>query len=347
MEADMTTMTVPVFQGEGLLEYQERPIPQLEHPKDVLVKIAACGICGTDLNILATPPAHQAPPGIILGHEAVGVVEKVSTEVIDLEPGHRVVIAPRITCGECRYCRRGLDNQCTNYRTIGTKIDGAFAPYLRAPQRALYRISSDVAIDDAVFFEPLSCVMGAAKRAPIQAGDNVVVIGAGPMGLLFAMMYRALGAGRVIAADVAPNRLDFARKTGVDETLNPNEVDLANAVMDLTGLGADLVVDAVGNQIAAAAQLARRGGQVVLFGLRPHDNPQVNQYTITRNDLTLHGVFAGLNPFDQTVQLLESGRMHPSQLITHHLPLAELEGGIRLMRSGEAIKVIVEPAAGE
>ncbi|RPJ57655.1 MAG: L-threonine 3-dehydrogenase, partial [Dehalococcoidia bacterium] len=207
-------MYVPIFKGEGRLEYEERPVPQLEKPDDVLVKIEACGICGTDLNILAVPPAHKAAPNIIIGHEGVGVVEKVGPGVTNLQSGERVVIAPRLTCGQCRYCRRGLHNQCTNYRTIGTTIDGAFAPYLRAPQQALYKISAAVPHDDAIFFEPLSCVVGSAARAPIQAGDNVVIIGAGPMGLLFAQLYRTMGAGRVIVADVAPYRLDFAQKIG-------------------------------------------------------------------------------------------------------------------------------------
>jgi threonine dehydrogenase-like Zn-dependent dehydrogenase len=108
-----------------------------------------------------------------------------------------VVIAPRLTCGQCRYCRMGLDNQCENYRTIGTTIDGAFAPYLLAPAAALYKISAGVPHDDAVFFEPLSCVVGAVARARIQPGDNVVIIGAGPMGMLFALMYKTMGAGRV------------------------------------------------------------------------------------------------------------------------------------------------------
>ncbi len=338
----MTTMHVPIFKGEGKLEYEKRSIPQPEQPADVLVKIEACGICGTDLNILAVPPAHKATPGIIIGHEGVGVVEATGAGVSNLQPGDRVVIAPRLTCGQCRYCRRGLNNQCTNYQTIGTTIDGAFAPYLRAPHNALFKISANVPRDDAALFEPLSCVVGSVVRAPIQAGDNVAIIGAGPMGLLFAQMYRTLGAGKIIAIDISPYRLNFAQELGVDETLNPTRIDLPQAVKDITGLGADVVVDAVGNQIGTAIQLARRGGQVILFGLRPHDNPPVNQYTITRYDLTLHGAFVGLNPFEQTIQLLESRRLQPSGLITHRVPLSRLAEGVELMRSGESMKVIVE-----
>ena len=338
----MTTMHVPIFKGEGRLVYEDRRVPKIEDPVDVLVEIEACGICGTDLNILATPPAHKASPNIIIGHEGVGLVQEVGAGVTNLEVGDRVVIAPRLTCGQCRYCRRGLDNQCTTYRTIGTTRDGAFARYLGAPQRAFFKIDSALPRDDAVFFEPLSCVVGSVKRAPLQGGDNVVVIGAGPMGMLFAQTFRALGAGQVIVADISPYRLNFAQEMGVEAALNPTEVDLPQVVQDLTGLGADIVVDAVGNQIEAAVKLARRGGQVLLFGLRPHDNPSINQYTITRHDLTLHGTFVGLHPFEQTIQLLQSRRIQPSQLITHKVSLAELAQGVELMRSGQAMKVIVE-----
>ena len=333
---------VPIFRGNGVLEYVERDAPQIETVDDVLVQIEACGICGTDLNILAVPPAHKAPPGIVIGHEGVGIVKAIGPAVQSVRPGDRVVIANRLTCGQCDYCRRGLDNQCTNYQTIGTTIDGAFAPTLRAPARALWKIDPSVPRDDAALFEPLSCAVGSVKRAPFQPGDNVAIIGAGPMGLLFALLYRTLGAGKIILLDVAPYRLEFAQEMGMDAALNVTQVDAAAEVKRLTGLGADIVVDAVGNQMSQALQLARRGGQVILFGLRPHDNPPVNQYTITRYDLTVHGTFVGLHPFAQTIQLLESRRVQPSVLVTHRLPLAELERGVELMRTQQAMKVLIE-----
>ena len=334
-------MHAPVFLGEGRLQMTARPLPQIQRPDDVLVRIEACGICGTDLNILAVPPAHKATPGIIIGHEGVGIVEQTGPAVPDLQPGERVVIANRLTCGQCAYCRRGLDNQCTNYQTIGTTIDGAFAPYLVAPARALWKIDPSVPRDDAVLFEPLACVVGSVKRAPIQPGDNVAIIGAGPMGLLFALVYRTLGAGRILVLDVAPYRLEFVRELGL-EAIDVTQGDVPAAVKNLTGLGADVVVDAVGNQLGQAVNLARRGGQVVLFGLRPHDNPPVNQYTIIRYDLTIHGTFVGLHPFAQTLQLLESRRVQPSVLVTHRLPLAELAAGVELMRTQQAMKVLIE-----
>lgn len=338
----MNTMHAPIFKGNGLLEYVDRPIPVPQQPDDVLVKIDACGICGTDLNILATPPAHKAPPGIIIGHEGIGTVAEIGAGVTNVQSGDRVVIAPRLTCGQCAYCRRGLDNQCTNYQTIGTTIDGAFAPYVRVPARGLFKIGDQVPRDDAAFFEPLSCVVGAAKRAPIQAGDTVLIIGGGPMGLLFALLYRTLGAGKIIVADVAQYRLEFALEIGVDAIIDPSKQDLPATVREFSSLGADLVIDAVGNQMDKAIKAARRGGQVLLFGLRPQDNPPVNQYTITRYDLTIHGAFVGLLPFVQTIQLLESRRIQPSVLITHRLPLTELAHGVELMRTQQAMKVMIE-----
>ncbi|MCB0071071.1 MAG: alcohol dehydrogenase catalytic domain-containing protein [Caldilineaceae bacterium] len=341
----MSTMYVPVFQGEGRLEYQERAIPTIERPDDVIVRIDACGICGTDLNILAVPPAHRATPGIVIGHEGVGVVTEIGPGVTSLTPGNRVVIAPRLTCGMCEYCRRGLDNQCTNYQTIGTTVDGAFAPYVRVPARALFPIDPSVPRDDAALFEPLSCVVGSVARAPFAAGDNVAIIGGGPMGLLFALVYRAMGAGKIIVVDLAEYRLEFAREIGVDAALNAGDVDVPAAVRELTGLGADVVVDAVGNQVDAAVKLARRGGHVILFGLRPESNPSVSQYSITRYDLTLHGTFVGLLPFAQTIKLLESRRVQPSILVTHRLPLRDLAHGVELMRSQQAMKVLIETGA--
>ena len=336
------TMTVPIFHGEGRLVYEERPVPRAVGGDGALVQIEACGICGTDLNILAVPAAHKATPGIVIGHEGVGRVLEVGPNVADLVAGDRVVIAPRLTCGECAYCRRGLDNQCVNYKTIGTTVDGAFAPYLRAPARALFKIDPALSTADAALFEPLSCVVGSVKRAPFQAGDNVAIIGGGPMGLLFALVYRAMGAGQILIVDLADYRLEFAREMGMDAALDPRAVDVPAAVRELTGIGADIVVDAVGNQVDAAVKLVRRGGHVILFGLRPESNPTVSQYAVTRYDLTLHGTFVGLLPFVQTIKLLESRRVQPSVLVTHRLPLSKLSRGVELMRSQQAMKVLID-----
>jgi len=155
-------------------------------------------------------------------------------------------------------------------------------------------------------------------------------------------MYRTLGAGLIIMADVVPHRLELAAYFGADVVLNPASESLREGVLAHTGIGCDIVVDAVGNQLPAAIELVRRAGQIALFGLRPHDTPAVPQYAITRYDLTIVGSFVGLNPFMQTLQLLESGIMRPGRLITHRMPLESFAEGVALMRSGQAMKVAVE-----
>ena len=272
----------------------------------------------------------------------VGSVSEIGAGVRNLKAGDRVVVAPRLICGLCRYCRRGLFNQCEDYRTLGIHLDGGLAPYCVAPERALFRIRRHVPLADAVFSEVLSCVLDGTTRVPIQPGESVVVLGAGPAGLLFAKMYRASGAAKIIMADIAPFRLQFAAQHGADLVVNTKEQDAETVVRQATELGADVVVDAVGSLMPLAIKLARRGGRLILFGLQQHALPAVSQYLITRHTLTLYGAFAGVNTFPLVVQMLESGKVRPSELITHRLPALEVAQGLNAMRAGTTMKVIVE-----
>ena len=339
----MDTMKVPVFIGEGKLALKDVAVPQTDNENNILIKIDQCGICGTDLNIMAVPPAHNAKKGIIIGHEAVGKVVDIHGSANKLKVGDRVVVAPRMTCGKCFYCRQGLSNQCVDYQTIGTTVNGGFAPYLSAPESVFYKISEKVNNDNAVLFEPLSCVIGAMAKIPMQAGDHVAIFGAGPMGALFAMVCKIMGAGKIIMLDLAENRLNFAKDNGISTTsINVGNPDWKKELMDICPYGVDIAIDAVGNQIANCVEIVQRGGKVILFGLRPNDDQRLNQYQITRKDVTVIGNFVGLNPFTQTIKLLESQIYDFSKIITHKLTLPELENGIQLMRSREAMKVIIE-----
>jgi threonine dehydrogenase-like Zn-dependent dehydrogenase len=235
-----------------------------------------------------------------------------------------------------------LANQCEDYRTLGIHRDGGLAPYVVAPERALYKISRNVALDDAVFAEVLSCVFGGTTRVQVNAGESIVILGAGPVGLLFGMIYRASGAGKIMVSDVAPFRLGIAKKNGADVVINSREQDVEAIVNEQTnGLGADIVVDGVGALLPQALKLARRGGRVVLFGLQPHALPPVSQYLITRYELTVQGAFGGANQFPGVVRMLESGVIHPSSLITHRIAAANAPGAFDAMRAGETMKVIV------
>ncbi len=336
-------MLAGVFEGEGKLSIKEVLEPKVTKPSDVLLKVELAGICGTDIHILEVPPGHPATPGAILGHEYVGVVVDKGTDVNTLDIGDRVVVDPNLTCGVCRYCRRGLPNMCENFTTLGIYLNGGFAPYNVAPAKALYKISKDVPLERAVLAEPLSCVVNAMRKLNLQVGDNVVLIGAGPMGLLFLLMIKAQGAGKVMVIEPVPFRSKMARDLGADIVLNPKEINIKEAVMDLTELGADIVIDAVGNQFTTALDLTKRGGTILLFGMNENALPQIKQIIIPRYELKILGSYISWFSFPQTVSILESGRVPVEKLVTHKLPLEKLYEGIELMKRGEGIKILINP----
>jgi threonine dehydrogenase-like Zn-dependent dehydrogenase len=248
--------------------------------------------------------------------------------VLDVRPGDRVVIAPNLACGLCRYCRQGLPNQCQHFTTLGIYLDGGLAKYNVAPEKALFKISDRVPFDEIVFTELLSCVVGGTDKVRLQPGESVVVLGAGPVGLMFLLVFKAAGAGKVIVSDVAPFRLELARKLGADVVVNPRQHYLAEVVMDETGLGADVVVDGVGT--------------LFLFGMNQQARPAVSQYDITRNELSVYGTFIGIHTFPPAIKMIESGALKPSAMITHRLPLARVHEGIEAARRGEAMKVVIK-----
>lgn len=336
-------MLVAVFKGDGKLLLEERPIPRVDKPDDVLLKVEGCGICGTDVRILEVPPGHPAMLGAVLGHEYVGQVLKVGEGVTHLKEGDRIVVAPNLTCGVCTYCRMGLPNMCERLTTLGVYLDGGFAEYNLAPARALYKISADLPLDEAVFIELLSCVIGGTEKVRLQPGETAAILGAGPVGLMFSVIFRAAGAGKIIVSEVSPFRLSFAKKVGADVTVNPKERDLGEVVLDETGIGADVVVDAVGSLMPQAMVLARNGGKVLLFGMDQRVLSQVSQHEITRNELQVIGTYIGVNTFIPAIKMLETGALDPSVLITHRLPLAEIEKGFKAIWTGEAVKVVILP----
>ncbi len=335
-------MLAAVFEGEGRLSLKQVPVPAIQKPDDVLLQVEGAGICGTDVHILEVPPGHPATPGAILGHEYVGQVLAVGAGVKNLRPGDRVVVAPNLYCGLCAYCRAGRPNQCQDFTTLGIYLNGGFARYNVAPERACHKIKPDLPTDEAVFTELLSCVIGGTERVRLQPGESVAVLGAGPVGLMFALAFKAAGAGKLIVTDVSPYRLEFARRIGVDAALDARG-DTVTAICNLTGGGADVVVDAVGSLFPQAVPVATKGGKIVLFGMNQQARPTISQYDITRNELTVYGTFIGINTFPVAIKMLESGVLRPSVLISHRLPLARIAEGIELLRRGEAIKVVVTP----
>jgi threonine dehydrogenase-like Zn-dependent dehydrogenase len=337
------TMPAAVFGGEGRLSIDRRPIPGIERADDVLIEVEACGICGTDVHILEVPPGHPATPGVIMGHEYVGIVRSIGPAAVGVDVDDRVAVEANLSCGSCTWCKRGAPSHCDFFTTMGIFRDGGLAPFAVAPARACHVVSGELPREIAALTEPLSCVINGVEQARLLPGEAVAVFGAGPVGLLFLSLFRAAGAGLVIVVEPAELRRDAAKRMGADVCIDPSLDDAAAAARDATnGAGVDVVVDAVGTQFDTALSTVRPGGRVLVFGMNATARASVRQYDITRNELTIFGTYVGMNVFPKAARILSSSVMDLSPMITHRIALEELEVGIEAIRRNEAVKVIVD-----
>jgi threonine dehydrogenase-like Zn-dependent dehydrogenase len=320
-----------VLADVGTLAVQERAEPMLGADDEVLLEVEACGICGTDLHILSTPPGHPANVGVVLGHEFVGIAVEVGRAVRGVAVRDRVAVAPNLWCGECDWCRRGLRNQCENGTTYGIFIDGGLAPRVVVKARACHPVSKELPAHVAALTEPLSTVVHGARQAAVFPGESAVVIGAGPIGAMFCAVLNVAGA-TVTAIEPTPERARLAHELGAASVRSPDEID---------DLRADVVVDAVGSQLETALNVAARGGRVLLFGMNQHARTEVAQSRITRDELTIVGSYVGQDVFPDAIRLLEQGRIPFERLVTHRVAVDELPSAIEELRAGRALKVEV------
>jgi len=337
------TMQAALFEAEGKLVVQAVPVPHVEAPDDVVVQVEACGVCGTDLRILAVPPAVRARQGIVLGHEYLGHVVVAGPGASHLRAGDRVACIPDVPCGHCVYCAEGRPNLCQNMYSIGGDVDGGFAQFARAPAKALYPVAESLPPEEGAMIELLSCVLGGVSKAALLPGEDVVIIGAGPAGLVYLKVLKAAGAGQVIMVELSPWRSQFALQAGADRVINPRETDLGEAVRSTTDGGAHVVVDAVGSQLPAAMAAARKGARIIVFGEDHQAQVTVREQDIQGKELRILGSFIGLHLFPKAVRMLESGALHLSGLITHRLSLAELPAGIAELAAGRGAKGVCFP----
>lgn len=337
------TMQAIVFRGAGQWGLEDFPVPRIEADNDVLLRVDRASICGTDIHILSVPPGHPATPGSILGHEYVATVVDAGSDVRDLHPGDQVVVDPNITCGLCHYCRLGLSNVCENMTTLGIFRHGGLAEFNLAPEQALHKISRDVPPDRATLAEPLSCVLHGFEKAALVPGQSVAILGSGPIGLLFLMLFKAAGAGKVFVIEPVEFRRRMAEQVGANCVLDPKAQDSAGEVKAATRIGADIVVDAAGTLLPESLALVRRGGHVILFGINQYAECKLNQYAITRYEISVSGSYIQRTGFPKVVRMLEAGLLPVEKLITHRLKLREVSKGLEAMRMGEAIKAVVEP----
>jgi L-iditol 2-dehydrogenase len=340
-------MRAALIHAPGDMRMGEVPQPEIgaDH---VLVKVHACGVCPSDVRYYAGTSARpMRPPPYVPGHEWSGTVLAVGADVATLAPGDRVAANPRVVCGHCYYCGRGMSNYCENLRRT---VRGGFAEYGVGPASNLYKVPDGVSFEEASFAEPLACCINGSSNTGYGFGDTVVVVGAGPIGLIHVQLARAAGS-RVISVEPIAQRLEVAARLGAHATVDPTAEDAVARVKALTdGRGANAVVVAVGNKAAAAQalEMTATGAAVNLFaGFHPPQSIELDLNTIHykqlrltgSHDFTPHHFRAGLQMMaDHTVDL--------EPLISHRLPLDETKRGFDTVIAREGLKVMVHVDGG-
>jgi L-iditol 2-dehydrogenase len=345
----MGTMKAAYLHQIGDLRVREEPIPSLTAADEVLIKIAAVGICGSDVHFYQRgrigPFVVEEP--LILGHECSGVVVEAGGEVKHLHAGDRVAIEPGIPCRRCPRCKEGRYNICENQVIfMGTPPwHGAFREYLTWPADFVFELPPGVSLEDGAMIEPLAVGIHACRRGGVAPGKSAAVIGAGPIGLLALQAAAAYGAHPVVATDVIPSRLDFARKLGA---VAVDAGDAANRVREATGgRGADVVIETAGTiaTIQQAMRLVRTGGVVVLVGMPPEDEALLPVMDMLAREYDLRTVFRYANCYPPALSLAAAGRIDLASLRTHEYPLTRLQEAVErvIKHKAETIKVLVKP----
>ena len=335
--------------GQGNLELQDVPRP-MAGADEVLVRVRACGICGSDLKI--QDDQHPYTPPVVIGHEFSGEIEEVGADVSGWKIGDRVVAEQHFkACGYCRQCLTGNSFACISKRAPGYFSDGSFTEFISVPAWLLHRIPSNLSFVEAALTEPSAVAAhGMLDRTGIDPGDMVVILGCGPIGLVAAKMAQTVGASKVIITGVDHDeqmRLPKARELGIDHVVNVMNDDLESLVNEIThGEGADVVIELSGAlpAIAQSFRLVRRLGRVGIIGQPPTDDIKIPYRQALFRALTVSFSYSSkFTSWERALSLFERGAIKPSQFITHILPLDDWKIGFDLSRSGEAVKVVLEP----
>ena len=342
---DKKTMRAAVFKGNGVLALEQVPVPAITRPTDVLLRPEAASICGSDMHILSVPPGQRGDPGTIMGHEFAATVVDAGAEVFHVAAGDRVVVEPNIHCGVCTECRGGFEELCRNAQNIGQWRNGGFADYCVAPAGQLHPIPAEMPARLAALAEPLACVMHGMMRLNPMPQERVVIFGAGAIGMIFLRVLKIFGVREVAVCETMEKRRRDAERGGADCILDPAKDDIA-AVLDARWGGlADAVVDAVGAGAVfeQAVDLARPGGRVLVFGQNINQKATIRPAVINIKELTIFATLSTRNSFPPAIELLKNPALNLETVISHEIPLSGIHRGLELMRSHEAVKVIVYP----
>ncbi len=354
------TMQAVVYRGVNDMRLETVPVPEIG-PGELLIKVATCGICGTDLKKIHTG-SHSAPR--IFGHEMSGTIVKVGEDVTRFAPGERVVVHHHVPCGDCYNCRKRTPTQCALYKKVGVTAGfepsgGGFAEYIRVmdwitASRGVVRIPDGVPFEQAAFVEPVNTVLKGVKLLNLQSDDTVLVIGQGPIGLMHAALARRTGA-RVLTSDLYPERHAIAAKFGLKDPIDAGSENVVERVFAETeGRGADAVILAVGGNalIKTAMDAARPGGKVMLFAQTQHGEAVIDPGAVCMDEKTLMGSYSSsFEILDEVTDLVFGGYksgFNLTQLISHRFPLERAVEAIEIAShpKADSMKIMLEPVLG-
>lgn len=339
-------------QGQGL-QVQDIEPPEVAEG-ELLLRVGASAICGTDLRTIENGHRKLRPgQHIVLGHEFAGVIESAPGSDAVFPPGMRVAVAPNVGCGQCEQCIQGRTNMCPEYNAFGVTWDGGHTEYLRVPRAAIVQgnvlpLPDDTTFPQAALIEPLACVVNGSREARIAVGDVVVIVGAGPIGLLHLQLARISGASRVVVADIRPQRLETAKELGADLAVNSAEENLAARIRRETGgRGCDVVIAACSDASVQEQSIGWLApyGRVCFFGGLPADEPKVRLDTnaIHYRNLLVTGVTGGsVYDFRIAARLIASKRVDVTPIISHVYPRSNMEIAFAQAMRHEAMKVVLQ-----
>lgn len=332
------------------LEYSDFPDPSIGDD-DILVRVKACGICGSDIQGYTGKTGRRIPP-LIMGHEAAGIIEQVGKNVKDFQTGGKVCFDSTVYCDKCEQCRGGLYNRCLSREVLGVstpdfKRHGALAEFVSVPSWIVSKIPNNMQFTHAALLEPVSIGAHAANRAGLSSEDTIMIMGAGTIGLCILLSCRVKGVGKIIVSDIDEFRLGVAEKLGADMVINPKKTDLKEMVLKETeNKGADVTFEAVGlsDTFQAAVSVTKTGGELIAVG-NVEKKVQFDLQKFVAGELTFKGSYASSGEFRDCIEPVASGKINVEPLISECLPLSDGPDAFeRLLKAEEnLLKIVLEP----
>ncbi len=319
-------MKAAVYHGPGDLRVEEVPVRKLKD-NEVKIQVKYCGICGTDIHIFhGDGGCCDVTPPLVPGHEFSGVVAEVGAGVKTVKVGDRVTGDPNDMCGECYFCKNGMQHFCKNNIGIGTTVDGGFAEYVIMREKQVYKVSDDLSFIEAAMTEPISCCLHGIDLCNIKAGDTVLVIGGGPIGMIMMQLAKNAGASKVIMSEPVEEKREQALKLGATKTIDPLHEDV-EAVLAEYCENVNVVIECVGNvhTQADAVRFAGKGATIMYFGLAaPEESFPIKPDDIFKKELHITSSYINPYSFERAIQILESGTVELESLITNVVPLDDI-----------------------